>query len=69
MAVDGVGAVELPTPPVAAAYQSNAVPVAVRGAAVAPWQYVTGEVTVGAGVPAVIFTVINARGPSHEPVL
>ena len=33
--VTGVGAVELPTPPVAAVYQSKLLPVAVSGVAVA----------------------------------
>ena len=50
VAVDGVGAVALPVPPVAVVYHNNAVPVAVNGAAAAPWQYVTGVVPVGAGV-------------------
>ena len=36
--VDGVGAVALPVPPVAVVYHNNAVPVAVNGTAVAPWQ-------------------------------
>src|SRR5664280_2095520 len=47
-AVEGVGAVTLPVPPVAVVYHNSPVPVAVRGEAVAPWQYVTGVVTAGA---------------------
>jgi hypothetical protein len=54
--VEGVGAVPLPVPPVAAVYHSRLVPVAVSGTAVAFWQYVTGLVTVGAG--GVGFTVM-----------
>ena len=38
LAVDGVGAVVLPVPPVVAVYQSRLAPVAVRGEAVAFWQ-------------------------------
>jgi len=34
----------------------------VRGAAVAPWQYVTGVVTVGASGKALTVTVISALG-------
>jgi len=67
--VEGVGAVALPTPPVAAVYHNRFVPVAVSGTAVAPWQYVTGLVTVGAAGNAVTFTVIAARGPSQVPVV
>jgi hypothetical protein len=54
-AVEGVGAVALPVPPVATVYHNSPAPVAVRGAAVAPWQYVTGVVTVGASGKA--FTI------------
>ncbi len=50
-------------------YQSRLVPVAVIAVAVAPWQYVTGEVTVGAAGVALIVTVIAALGPSHVPVV
>jgi hypothetical protein len=55
VAVEGVGAVGLPVPPVAVVYHNNPVPVAVRGTAVAFWQYVTGVVTPGASGAA--FTV------------
>ena len=48
VAVEGVGAVEDPVPPVAAVYHKRFVPVAVNGVAVAPWQYTTGVVTPGA---------------------
>ncbi len=67
--VDGVGAVVLPVPPVAVVYHIRFVPDAVNGTAVAPWQYVTGVLTVGAAGRAVTFTVIAARGPSHTPVV
>ena len=62
--VNGVGAVEDPMPPVAVLYQNKLVPVAVKAVAVAFWQYVTGVVTVGAGVEFMV-TVIDARGPSQ----
>ena len=58
VAVEGVGAVALPVPPVAVVYHNRFVPVAVSGTAVAFWQYVTGVVTVGARGAAVTVTVI-----------
>ena len=63
--VTGVGAVVLPVPPVGTVYQSKLVPVAVSGTAVAPWQYTTGVVTVGAAGNAFTLTTIAARGPSQ----
>ena len=36
--VDGIGAVAVPVPPVAAVYHSRLVPVAVSAVAVPPWQ-------------------------------
>ena len=66
--VDGVGAVAEPVPPVEVVYHNRPVPVAVSAVAVAPWQYVTGEDTVGAAVTAVTFTTIEALGPSQVPV-
>ncbi len=69
VAVEGVGAVADPAPPAAVVYQSRFVPVAVNADAVAPWQYVTGEVTIGAAGVALIVTVIDALGPSHVPVV
>ena len=66
VAVDGVGAVAEPVPPVAVVYHSNPVPVAVSAVAVAPWQYVTGVVTVGADGVAVTFTTIDALGLSPQ---
>ena len=66
LAVDGVGAVVLPVPPVAVVYHNNAVPVAVNGAAAAPWQYVTGVVPVGAGGIGFTMTIISARGLSPQ---
>ena len=62
--VIGVGAVADPMPPVAVLYQSKLVPEAVKAVAVAFWQYVTGVVTVGAGVTFIV-TVIDALGPSQ----
>jgi hypothetical protein len=47
-AVEGVGAVALPVPPVAVVYHNSPVPVAVRAVAGSFWQYVTGVVTAGA---------------------
>jgi hypothetical protein len=64
-AVLGVGAIEVPVPPVLVKYHNKFVPVAVKATAVAPWQYVTGEVTVGAAVVAVTVTVIAALGLSQ----
>ena len=69
VAVDGVGAVADPVPPVAVVYQRRFVPVAVSGTGETPWQYTTGDVTPGAPGNAVTFTVIAARGPSHTPVV
>ena len=48
LAVEGVGAVEEPVPPVAAVYHNRPVPVAVKGEAVAPLQRFTGVITPGA---------------------
>ena len=67
--VDGVSAVALPVPPVAAVYHNKFVPVAVNAVAVLPWQYAIGETTVGAAVTAVTFTTIAALGPSQVPVV
>ena len=68
-AVEGVGEVTEPTPPTAAAYHSKLVPVALSAAAVAPWQYITDEVTVGAAGVGFTVTVIAALGPSQVPVV
>ena len=64
-AVPGVGAVALPVPPVAAVYHNKFDPVAVKTAAAAFWQYVTGVVTVGAAGVAVTVTAMAALGPSQ----
>jgi hypothetical protein len=56
-AVEGEGAVTLPVPPVAVVYHNSPVPVAISGAAVVPWQYVTGVVTAGASGMAFTVTV------------
>ena len=64
VAVEGVGGVGLPTPPVAVGYQSKVFPVpavAVRGVATSPWQYTTGVgVTVGDAGKGFIVIVIDA---------
>lgn len=60
----GVGAVADPVPPVAVVYHNRLVPVAASGAAVAPWQRLTGA-AVGASGRGVMVTVIGARGPSQ----
>jgi hypothetical protein len=65
VAVEGVGAVELPVPPVEVVYHNRPVPVAVSGAAVAPRQYVTGDVTTGADGNEFTVTTISALGPSQ----
>ena len=62
VAVDGVGAVVLPVPPVAVVYHNRLVPVADKGDAVVPRQYNTGVVTPGAAVAALTVTV-----PEPEP--
>ena len=64
-AVEGVGAVALPVPPVAVVYHNKPVPVAVSGVAVDPWQYVAGVVTAGARGEAPTITTISALGPSQ----
>ena len=66
--MDGVGAVVLPVPPVAVVYHNKLVPVAVSAVATAFWQYVTGVVTVGAGVDAVTLTTIGVLGLS-QPIV
>ena len=66
--VNGVGAVADPTPPDGVLYQSKLVPVADKVVAVAFWQYVTGVVTVGAGVELMV-TVIDALGPSQVAIV
>ena len=63
--VVGVGAVDEPVPPVAAVYHSKLLPVAVKAVAVAPSQYVTGVVTVGADGGAFTVTAIAALGLSQ----
>ena len=65
VAVEGVGAVALPVPPVATVYHNRFVPVAVNAVAVAFWKYVTGDVTVGAAGKALTVTTITVLGPSQ----
>jgi len=65
VAVEGVGAVALPVPPVATVYHRRFVPVAVNGVAVSFRQYSTGVVTAGAAGKAVTVTTITALGLSH----
>ena len=67
VADDGVGAVAVPVPPVAVVYHNRFIPVAVSAVVVAPWQYTTGVVTVGAAGVVFIVTVIGALGLSHVP--
>jgi hypothetical protein len=66
-AVEGVGAVVLPVPPVAVVYHNSPVPVAVSGIAVSFWQYITGDVIAGAIGPVLTVTTISALGPSQLP--
>ena len=61
-AVEGVGAVALPVPPVATVYHRRFVPVAVSAVAVSLRQYVTGVVTVGAAGNGLTVTTITALG-------
>ena len=63
--VEGVGAVVLPVPPLATVYQRKLMPTAVKGTAGWFWQYVTGEVTPGAGNMSSTITLISALGPSQ----
>lgn len=65
IAVEGVGADELPVPPVADVYHNNPMPVAVSAVAVEPWQKITGLVAVGAGVEGNVVTVIIDLGLSQ----
>ena len=57
--VIGVGAVELPTPPVAAVYHFKLVPVAVNALAVAFIQYETGVDT--EGVVGIVLPVVTVE--------
>ena len=66
--VTGVGAVDVPTPPVATVYHNKLVPVALKGTAVAFWQYTTGDV-VGAGGVVCTATTSGALGPSQVPIV
>jgi hypothetical protein len=68
VSVDGVGAVALPTPPVALLYHNKLLPVAVSGAEGAPWQYFTGLLTTGAAGVLLTVTVMDDLGLSQEPV-
>lgn len=70
VAVLGVGATVEEDPPVATVYHLRILPdtgVAVNAVDVAPWQYVTGVVTVGAGGDGFTTTVRAALVPSHTP--
>ena len=66
VAVDGVGAVADPVPPVAAVYHNKLVPVADNADAVAFKQYTTGVVTVGAAVDS--FTVTVPEDEVEQPL-
>lgn len=69
VAVEGVGAVEFPVPPVEAAYHDKFAPLAVNGMAPSFRQYPTGVVTVGAKGNVLTVTTITALGLSHEPTV
>ena len=64
--VDGVGAVVLPVPPLAAVYHLIDVPVAESAVGVASIQKFTGVEKVGFAGIALIVTTILERGPSQE---
>lgn len=66
-AVLGVGAVPLATPPTDTVNHERLVPVAVNAVAVAPRQYVTGLVTVGAVGNGLMVTSILDRKLSQPP--
>ncbi len=69
VAVLGIGATALPTPPTETVYQSKFVPVADSATDDAPWQYVTGVVTVGfAGNPLMV-TLIWERVLTHPVIV
>ncbi len=68
-AVDGVGAVAEPVPPVAVVYQRRLVPVAVSAEAVAPWQYEMGLVTAGAGGVTGCGLIVTDVIPDVQPEL
>jgi hypothetical protein len=68
VAVEGVGAVTLPVPPVAEVYHNNPVPVAASGVVVSPWQYAAGVVTAGAIGNAFTVTTICILGLS-QPIV
>ena len=63
----GMGAVAVPVPPLEVLYHNKFVPVAVRAVAVAPRQYVTCVITVGAAGAAITCTFIVALGLSPQP--
>ena len=69
VAVDGVGAVADPFPPVAAVYHNRFVPVADNADAVAFKQYTTGVITDGAAVDVFTVTTIAALAPSQATPL
>lgn len=66
VAVLGVGAVALLTPPIDTVYHNRFVPVAVNAVAVAPKQYGTGLTPGGVG-NGFIVTFILDRRLSHPP--
>ena len=65
VAVEGVGAVALPVPPVETVYHNKLLPVAVNANAVAFWQYVTGLVITGATGMGLTVTLIGYPILSH----
>ena len=65
--VEGVGAVDVPVPPVGVVYHNRLEPVAVSGVAGTPLQSVTGVVITGGLGLAFTMTVIANLGLSHWP--
>ena len=69
MAVDGVGAVVLPVPPLAVVYQTKVSDAnaffALNAEAVAPWQYSTKLTTIGLLGVRFTTTLMLSLGPSQ----
>ena len=64
-AVEGVGAVDEPVPPVAVVYHNKPLPVAVSGEAVWFWQSCTGVFTTGAAGMGLTVTVTGTLALSQ----
>ena len=65
LAVEGVGAVAEPVPPVAVVYHKRLAPVAISGDAGTPLQSATGVMTTGGLGLAFTITVMDTLGLSH----